>query len=148
MKRIFGTLKTLLYEAQRRGLISQNVAVGVRVDLSDREKRLLEVGIDIPSRAEVRPILDAAPKNWRPLLMTAFFTGMRISELRGLAWCNVDFDASKIRVRQRADRNNRIGPPNSKAGNRDIPMTPMTRNALCGANGGQLLIQCDLWAAG
>src|SRR5262249_36494233 len=70
------------------------------------------------------------PVCWRPLIVTAIFTGMRASELRGLAWRHVDFEAGVIRVRQRADRFNRLGPPKSKAGRRDIPMSPMVANTL------------------
>ena len=58
------------------------------------------------------------------MFVTAIFTGMRISELRGLAWSNVDFDQRLIRVRQRGDEYCQIGPPKSRAGTRDIPMAP------------------------
>ena len=58
-------------------------------------------------------------------LVHAFvFTGMRASELRGLTWEHVDFKDAVIRVRQRADRFNKIGRPKSKAARRDIPMGP------------------------
>jgi integrase len=55
---------------------------------------------------------------------------MRISELRGLVWDNVDFDRNLIRVLQRADEYQQIGPPKSKAGIRDIPMAPLVRDTL------------------
>lgn len=67
---------------------------------------------------------------WRPLIVTAIFSGMRASELRGLTWSNVEFDAGLIKVRQRADRYNRLGMPKSKAGRRDIPMAPLVANTL------------------
>jgi len=67
---------------------------------------------------------------WRPLIATAIFTGMRASELRGLLWSNGEFDAGLIRVRQRADRYNRLGMPKSKAGRREIPMAPLVANTL------------------
>jgi integrase len=47
-----------------------------------------------------------------------------------LPWTNVDLDGGVIHVRQRADLWGRIGRPKSKAGNRDIPLTPMAANAL------------------
>ena len=55
---------------------------------------------------------------------------MRASELRGLTWGHVNFDANVIEVRQRADRWNDIGEPKSASSNRDIPMTPMVANTL------------------
>ena len=62
--------------------------------------------------------------------MTAIFTGMRASELRGLRWSNVDLKASLIRIRERADRYQKLGPPKSKAGRRDIPLAPLVVNTL------------------
>jgi integrase len=45
----------------------------------------------------------------RALLLTASFTGLRASELRGLRWDNVDMKTAVLQVRQRADRYNKIG---------------------------------------
>lgn len=74
--------------------------------------------------------MEAATGRWRPFLVTALFTGMRASELRGLNWSNVDLDKGIIHVRQRADAWGTIGKPKSKAGNRDIPLVPMVINTL------------------
>ena len=52
---------------------------------------------------------------WRPLIVTAIFTGLRASELRGLTWPHVDLKYGIIHVRQRADFQNRIGPPKTYA---------------------------------
>jgi len=49
-----------------------------------------------------------ATNRHRPLIVTAIFTGMRISELRGLTWACVDFERGVIAVRQRADRLNEL----------------------------------------
>ena len=45
----------------------------------------------------------------RPLLLTAIFTGLRASELRGLRWSDVDLKDGELHVRQRADRYNEMG---------------------------------------
>jgi len=55
---------------------------------------------------------------------------MRSSELRGLTWDADDFDRKVLRVHQRADAWNEMGPPKSEAGERAIPMAPMVVNAL------------------
>ena len=75
-------------------------------------------------------MLAMADGRWRPLLITAIFTGMRSSELRGLTWVDVDFEQKVIHVRQRADHWGEIGAPKSAAGDRKIPMSPMVANAL------------------
>jgi len=112
-------------------MVAQNVARSVRI----KEKREtgtgpLRAGVDFPSMAELKLLMEAARGKWRPFIITAIFTGMRISELRGLPWSNVDLDAGVIHVRQRADAWRTIGAPKSKAGARDIPLAPIVLNAL------------------
>ncbi len=58
------------------------------------------------------------------------FTGLRLSELRGLAWANVDITKGVIHVVQRADYRGVMGPTKSRAGNRTVPLTPMAKNTL------------------
>lgn len=72
----------------------------------------------------------AEASRWRPILITAIFTGLRASELRGLRWADVDLKRGELHVRQRADRFNVIGKPKSRAGQRTVPMPPMAVNAL------------------
>src|SRR5262249_15757975 len=82
------------------------------------------------SKEEVGRSINTAEGRWRPLLITAVFTGMRASELRGLTWDAVDFDKRVIHVRQRANYWRELGAPKSHAGQREIPMSPMVVNAL------------------
>jgi integrase len=110
--------------------VAQNAALPTKVAMQRRGRGKLEPGRDFPSKAEATQILEAAEGRWRPLLVTAIFTGMRASELRGLTWDDVDFEQKIIRVRQRADAWNMTGPPKSDAGTREIPMSPMVVNAL------------------
>jgi integrase len=86
--------------------------------------------VDIPTREEVKVIVDTSEGRWRPLLLTAIFTGLRASELRGLRWRDVDLKRNELHVHQRADRYGMIGPPKSEAGNRTVPLTPMVAAAL------------------
>jgi hypothetical protein len=65
-----------------------------------------------------------------PLLLTAAFTGLRASELRGLRWKDVNLKEEKIHVQQRADRLNQIGRPKTAAGDREIPIRPVVIQAL------------------
>ncbi len=64
------------------------------------------------------------------MILTAIFTGLRASELRGLTWSDLDLDRGSLTVRQRADRWNRIGSPKSDAGKREIPLAPLVVNTL------------------
>uniref|UniRef100_UPI000ABD1AA6 site-specific integrase n=1 Tax=Rhizobium ecuadorense TaxID=1671795 RepID=UPI000ABD1AA6 len=79
---------------------------------------------------KVRALLSALDGNWRPLLLTVVFTGMRSSELRGLRWQDVDFQRGEINIRQRVDQYRELGPPKSEAGRRTIPVPPLVINTL------------------
>jgi integrase len=125
-RKVLGSLVSLIGEAQRRGLVAQNVAAGVTVRVAKRHKQK----VSIPAKAEIKAQIDATTGRERPLLITAVFTGLRASELRALRWQDVDFDRKLILVRQRADTSGRIGSLKSDSSRRDIPMSPMVVNAL------------------
>src|SRR5262245_16006540 len=129
-KKVLTSLKSLLSDAQRRGNVAQNVALPVKITPDKRAKRKLVVGVDIPTLDEIKRIIHAATGRARPFLVTAIFTGLRSSELRGLRWDDVDLKTSQLRVRQRADRYNEIGPPKSASGDRTIPLGPFIVNTL------------------
>lgn len=130
-RKVIGCLKSILTQAQERGLVAHNSALAITFKATKRDKKRLEVGIDIPTPQEVRLLIDhAAAGRWRAFFVTAVFTGLRASELRGLRWSDVDLDKRVLHVRQRADRWNTIGLPKSKAGQRTIPLTPFLVNTL------------------
>ena len=134
IKRVVGDLGALLADAQERGLIAQNVVRALsrkkQNGAARRAKGKLQVGVDIPTPAEIRTIIAHLQGPWRPLLLTAIFTGLRASELRGLRWGDVDLKHRELHVRQRADRYNDIGEPKTKAGTRTLPLPPTVVNVL------------------
>ncbi len=129
-RKVLIALKGILKRATESGLVAHNNATDVTVEQSSRTHDKVEIGKDIPTIAEINTILANANDRWRPFFVTAVFTGLRSSELRGLRWCDVEVDKKVIHIRQRADRWGTIGDPKSQAGNRDVPLPPMALNAL------------------
>jgi integrase len=130
-KKVLTSLKSLLRDAKRRGNVAQNVALDVSITPDKRSKRKLKVGVDIPTRDEIKTIIGKLEGRWRPLILTAIFTGLRASELRGLRWEDVEpFSKAELHVRQRADRWGKIGKPKSYSGERVVPIPPLALNAL------------------
>lgn len=130
-KRVLGSLTALIKEAERTGYVAQNVAKGVTVKRSGREK----AKVVPPTKEQIRKLIaavshaDARPID-KPILLVLLFAGLRASELRGLAWRNIDFKAGTITITQRADRKNEIGAPKSKSGFRTIPLPQMVISEL------------------
>ena len=118
--------------AQRgSGASPKSESAARRGQAEKRQKGRLKVGIDIPTREEIKAIVDAARGRWRPIVSTAIFTGLRASELRGLRWADVDFEKRELHVRQRADRYRaRLGNRSRNAGERMVPLTPIVVNTL------------------
>ncbi|OQP86035.1 site-specific integrase [Rhizobium rhizosphaerae] len=136
IKRVTVSLGSILADAQGRGLVVRNAVHELskaRSGSKASEKRTrarLRVGVDIPTNAETKSILDATRGRYRPLLVTMIFTGIRASEARGLRWEDVDLMKAQLHVRQRADKYGGIGMPKSEAGQRTIPLPPMVVNTL------------------
>lgn len=137
VKKVLVSLGTLIADAQERGLVARNVVRDMKGRRGSSEKRVekrqkgrLKVGVDIPTREDVKALLGVLAGRWRPLILTAIFCGLRASELRGLRWRDVDLEKREIKVHQRADRFNDIGRPKSLSGERTVPAPPMVINAL------------------
>jgi integrase len=138
VRKIRGSLGAILADAQERGLVARNVVRELRATrrrgkerrAERRQRGKLKVGVDIPAPAEIQAIIAAADGRWRPFILTAIFTGLRASELRGLRWKDIDLKKRELHVTQRADRYQKIGVPKSAAGHRTVPLTPKLASVL------------------
>jgi integrase len=128
-KKTLVTFKTVLAYAQTKGFVAQNVAQPVSIKIDSHNARKLEVGVDIPTREEISALIAHAGA-LRPMLVVAPFSGLRVSELRGLRWADVDLKRGRLSVRQRVDRYNEIGRPKTESSERTIPVDPFVINVL------------------
>lgn len=78
-------------------------------------------------------------KRFRPIFMIMLYTGMRVGEVVGLRWCDIDYSNNTISVNHtvRYDRTPSsdgfkaiVNTPKTKAGIRDIPILPQVKEAL------------------
>lgn len=138
LRKVRTSLGSLLADAQERGLAVRNVVrdlsrgrrKGKELASERRQRGKLKVGVDIPSPTEIKAMVGSLSGRWRPLLVTAIFTGLRASELRGLRWTDIDFGRREVHVRQRADRFNDIGRPKTIAGERAVTLPPIVVSTL------------------
>ena len=138
IRKLMTSLGSIIADAQEQGLAAHNAVRDLRRNRKKgkdqraerREKGKLKIGVDIPTDSDVSRILSHAEGRWRPLLLTAIFTGLRASELRGLRWADVDLKRSELHIRQRADRYNDIGKPKSESSERVVPFGKVVSNTL------------------
>lgn len=72
-------------DAQERGVVARNVARDLRSRrkkgadsrAEKRQKGKLKIGVDIPTRQEIKAIVDHLQGRWRPAILTTIFTGLR-----------------------------------------------------------------------
>jgi len=93
--------------ALRRELVTDNplrrLERSERPRITRREQRVL-------THDEITRLLAASLPSYRPFLASALYTGMRLSELLGLTWDEVDFEAGLIRVRYQLSRARKDAP--------------------------------------
>jgi integrase len=122
-------LSRLFSHAVRRGVIPANPVS--RLDRTERpgawmsEKRIL-------NRNEIGRLLDSARPQYRTLLATAIFSGLRQSELLGLRWTDIDWAEKVIHVRRAVDRTGRDVPLKTRHSSRDVVLMPALVEALRG----------------
>jgi integrase len=127
------TLQSVLRFARRRGWI-----LGDPVELLEPEERPRpprRLRGRVLGQAEIERLLAACPQRGRLLVETALFSGLRISELLGLTWADIDFAAGLIRVRAQLSRAHRGEParrvdPKTPASMRDVPLVPQLSDRL------------------
>lgn len=75
---------------------------------------------------------------WYPVFTVLLWTGMRVGEITGLRWCDVDFEEDLISVNHTLVYYNRgkasgcgfaVNTPKTRAGIRKIPMMPIVKEA-------------------
>ena len=123
-------LKIILKDAKRLGRVGRNVADDVEIKIKRRERKK----VFIPERHDLVAFLNAAMRSSSVLLLAfatiLVFTGLRMSEIRGLTWDEFDFERGLLNVRHRADFRCVMGAPKTETSIRSIPLTTSCINAL------------------
>lgn len=138
VRNVRATLRRALADAVRDGLVGRNAAGDARPPyVPHRPVAYLEAPL-------VRRLLDAtADDELGPLYALAVSTGLRLGELLGLGWADVDLEAGTITVRRSlamaGDGGWTLAQPKSARSRRTIPLPGRANDALAR--------QCDRQAA-
>jgi len=79
---------------------------------------------------EAERLIAGSESRWRPMIVLALRTGLRLGELRALRWEDVDLVTGRLVVRRAAWRD-KIGTPKSGR-QREVPLSDQTLSALMG----------------
>ncbi|MFB8276920.1 tyrosine-type recombinase/integrase [Nocardia colli] len=121
-------LSAALTRAMREELVTRNVARLVELEQSHRAEIILwtpEEGARFFKHAQSHPLFAA-------FLMLGLY-GMRRGEVLGLRWTDIDWAHNVIHIRQQLQQignHLEIGPVKTNAGQRDLPLLAIVRDAL------------------
>lgn len=114
-------VRVICRRALRRGDLAVNPT-------SDLDLPAVESRRDrIASPTEVEALLAALGETDRVIYATAIYAGLRLGELRGLRWEDVDLDRNVVRVERSWDAIEGVIEPKSKAGRRTVPIGKVLR---------------------
>lgn len=118
------TLHSIMRYARRNGWITVDPVDQLESDERPRPARRCQ---RVLGRGEIERLLAACSPRDRLMIATVLYTGMRISEMLGLIWDDIDLAAGVIHVRAQLSRAHRQEParrvaPKTIASIRDIPL--------------------------
>lgn len=107
--------------AMRQKLVAYNALS--RLERSERPKQVRREK-RILTADEIAALLRETSKTYRPVIATAIFTGLRLSELLGLWWGDIDLDGAALHVRRTLDRTGNYAKPKTPHSARTVVLTP------------------------
>ena len=105
-----------------RGYINVSPAHDLSIEqqaATGEDKRAKRIGKD-----RVLAIINAAPEKYKLVIKAAAHTGLRAGELCVLRWSDIDFDLNLLTVARAKKKGGAIGATKTKAGFRQIDLTP------------------------
>jgi integrase len=123
MSKIFATAKRWQHFAGENPVS----AVELPEKKAVRVKRILTV-------EQVNQLLKAFGEPYRTMFFLAVITGLRVGEILGLRWNNVDFAGNEIKVEETFYRGS-VGSPKTKGSKRAVPMSKTLRGQLLALQG-------------
>jgi integrase len=119
-RKILATLHSALEYAISQDWVATNAAHGIRI-IGPRDEGSKKVVL--PSKEDMRTVLDAASEDLRIMLSFAVTTGARAGEQWAARWRDVDLDNGKLNITRRVDAYGEEGAPKSAAGVRTVPLS-------------------------
>lgn len=115
--------------AVRRGILTRSPIEGLAPSEIPKQRNARRIAV--LDAATMERLVDACgSERWRAALALAGYAGLRIGELRGLRWEDVDRNAGTVTVRRSLLPDGTAKAPKTEASARSVPMLPALRRAL------------------
>jgi integrase len=115
--------------ALRRGIIARSPIEGLGPSERPKQRNAKRIRV-LDAETIARLIAGGATERWRAALGLAGYAGLRLGEIRALAWGDVDLEAGTLTVRRSLLPDGSPKPPKTEAGARTVPLLPALRRLL------------------
>lgn len=142
LRGILATLRSALTRAYKDGLVAENVAK--RAVLPKSTKKIAQ-HLSAEEARQLLALLGDHPVD--RAILVALHTGLRIGEVTGLTWRDIDFARETLRVRQQLQRVNgklQLKGLKSERSQRTLPLLGTAREAIRAQRGYQVLQRTEL----
>lgn len=116
--KVYRYLKTVLRYAMHLELIDRDPTLPIKPPRKPRPE------MDFLTPEEVGRLLESTEGDLHAILSVACLAGLRVGEICGLKWKDVDFEAGTIRVMRSYNPKHGFSEPKSRYGKRAVPMGP------------------------
>ncbi|MCD8328287.1 MAG: site-specific integrase [Ruminococcus sp.] len=137
---VHNVLHQIMELAVRDDVIRRNVTDGLLAEIKrNRPAPKRKEGLTLEEQERLLEVLDDPEfKVWKPMFLFLLNTGLRVSEMAGLTWDDIDYDNNLIHVRRNLkyypDENRKsvhaISTTKTTTSHRDIPLTDKIKDIL------------------
>lgn len=126
---VYRVLKGTFSLALRRGIVTRSPMDGLAASERPRQKNAKKIAV--LSGEEIEKLIAAAKtERWKAAIGLAGYGGLRLGEVRGLRWGDVDLDGNTITITRSLLPDGTPKAPKTDAGVRTIPLLPSLRRRL------------------
>lgn len=115
--------------AVRRGILTRNPIDGLAPSERPKQRNAKRVAV-LDADVLAKLVAAGSSERWRAALGLAGYAGLRLGEIRGLRWADVDREAGTVSVRRSLLPDGTPKAPKTDAGTRTVPMLPALRRVL------------------
>jgi integrase len=115
--------------AVRRGILTRSPADGLAPSEIPKQTNARSVEV-LDAETVARLVGAGTSERWRAALGLAAFAGLRLGEIRGLTWADLDLEAGALSVRRSLLPDGTAKAPKTEAGKRAVPIVPALRRVL------------------
>ena len=126
---VYKVMKGTFALAIRRGVITRNPMDGLAPSERPKQQNAKKIAV-LDGATMENLVVSAATERWKVAIGLAGFAGLRLGEVRGLRWGDIDFEGNTISISRSLLPDGTAKSPKSEAGIRTIPLLPGLRRLL------------------